>query len=606
MRAMHRISYLHWLVIFVLLAALDFAWLQGGVAIDQVAGDLFLKLHARQRPPSRDVVVVDIDQKSLEEMIKLAGNWPWPRSVHGELIEALEKQRPRAIVFDVMFSERDLFRDEMDVYLANAIKAQHNVYLAMAVTSQGIGSYLNSQLPATLGVQRGPTADPKARTPVIVPIFNPALWRGGMINFLPDSDQVGRHYYVYVEDQGWRFPSLPASVATDLQWPLPAQDRIMLNWRQAPPHVSYSDIYLDAQREHPLRAPDEFTGKVVVVGAAAPGLSDLRATPLDKIYPGVNILATAIDNLRAGDWLREAPRFAVLPWLLLLFAGIAWAFQRGLSALVVAGWLLAGSVLTLALAWAALTQGWWLPVYSAIAWSWCYYLLCAFVAYLAERERREAAISMFKRFLDPRVVSDLVSRGEIDNTANAQSRDVTVLFSDIRGFTTLSETSTPEAIVSLLNRYFSTQVEIVFRHGGTLDKFIGDAIMAFWGAPVADPDHAKHAVAAAIEMGEALERFKAELADQYVNFDIGIGLNSGPAVVAFIGSTDRLDYTAIGDTVNLASRIEGETKGVARVLVSETTRLAAGEGFAYRYCGERHVKGREQGVKLYEPKRLQS
>nr|WP_265584019.1 adenylate/guanylate cyclase domain-containing protein [Chitinimonas koreensis] len=208
---------------------------------------------------------------------------------------------------------------------------------------------------------------------------------------------------------------------------------------------------------------------------------------------------------------------------------------------------------------------------------------------------------MFQRFLDPRVVGDLVARGEIDTGAIAESREITVLFSDIRGFTTLSETRSPEAIVSLLNRYFSTQVEIIFRHGGTLDKFIGDAIMAFWGAPVHDPDHARHAVAAAIEMSQALVRFKAELTDLGQDFDIGIGLNSGPAVVGFVGSNDRLDYTAIGDTVNLASRIEGQTKGVARVLVAESTRLAAGEAFAYRDCGLHHVKGREQEVRLFEP-----
>jgi adenylate cyclase len=208
---------------------------------------------------------------------------------------------------------------------------------------------------------------------------------------------------------------------------------------------------------------------------------------------------------------------------------------------------------------------------------------------------------MFGRFLDPRVVGDLVARGEINTELNAESREVTVLFSDIRGFTTMSETHTPQAIVSLLNRYFSTQVEIIFRHGGTLDKFIGDAIMAFWGAPVGDPDHARHAVAAAIEMSQALERFKQEVSELGHAFDIGIGLNSGPAVVGFIGSNDRLDYTAIGDTVNLASRIEGETKGVARVLIAESTMRAAGDAFEYRDKGEHHVKGREQAVRLFEP-----
>ncbi|MBC7521398.1 MAG: adenylate/guanylate cyclase domain-containing protein [Sandarakinorhabdus sp.] len=208
---------------------------------------------------------------------------------------------------------------------------------------------------------------------------------------------------------------------------------------------------------------------------------------------------------------------------------------------------------------------------------------------------------MFKRFLDPNIVASLVESGEIDYRANAVSREITVLFSDIRGFTSLSENSTPEAVVELLNRYFSKQVEVIFRHGGTLDKFIGDAIMAFWGAPVFNPDHARAAIAAAIDMSKALEELRGELGELGAGLDIGIGLHSGVAVVGFIGSPDRLDYTVIGDTVNLASRIEGLTKGIARVLVSESTRAAARADFDYAPRGQHKVKGREQAVQLYEP-----
>ena len=208
-------------------------------------------------------------------------------------------------------------------------------------------------------------------------------------------------------------------------------------------------------------------------------------------------------------------------------------------------------------------------------------------------------VAMFNRVLDPRVVNELVKRGEISQ--EAKSCEITVLFSDIRGFTTLSETRSPEAVVSLLNRYFNTQVEIVFKHGGTLDKFIGDAIMAFWGAPLVQEDHAKRAVMAAIEMSAALEKFKQEVAAEGVDFDIGIGLHTGPAVVGFIGSDQRLDYTTIGDAVNLASRIEGQTKGISRVLISQSTKEACGVMFNYVNHGEFKVKGREQAVYLYEP-----
>ncbi|WP_051318969.1 adenylate/guanylate cyclase domain-containing protein [Chitinimonas koreensis] len=601
-RFFRQFSYWHWLVLVLALVALDYLVLDASRVVDQRAGDLLLRQHAAGRPVSDTVTVIDVDQRSLEEMAAVAGSWPWPRSVHGELVAHLARQKPRAIVFDIMFNEPDVYRPEHDALFADTVAAYPNVYQPLLLSGQGGGAA--GAMPPALGFTPLPGASPAARLPVLLPLVlirHPEAMRGGLINFVEDSDRVGRHYYLYRDHANWRLPALPGRLARDFGWPQPAADRILLNWRSGWRHVSYADLYADAQREHPLRPADEFRDRIVVIGTAAPGLQDLRVTPLAATYPGVDILATAIDNLRAGDWLREPPRAAALPLAAVLLIVLARAFSRGLSATRIAYALLAASLAVVALAWFALRQGWWLPVYAPLACAWVFYWLCALQAYLGERRQRERAIGMFQRFLDPRVVGDLVARGEIDTGAIAESREITVLFSDIRGFTTLSETRSPEAIVSLLNRYFSTQVEIIFRHGGTLDKFIGDAIMAFWGAPVHDPDHARHAVAAAIEMSQALVRFKAELTDLGQDFDIGIGLNSGPAVVGFVGSNDRLDYTAIGDTVNLASRIEGQTKGVARVLVAESTRLAAGEAFAYRDCGLHHVKGREQEVRLFEP-----
>jgi adenylate cyclase len=178
-----------------------------------------------------------------------------------------------------------------------------------------------------------------------------------------------------------------------------------------------------------------------------------------------------------------------------------------------------------------------------------------------------------------------------------------LLFSDIRGFTTLSETRSPQEVVELLNRYFTRQVEVIVRNGGALDKFIGDAIMAIWGAPVDDARHAEHAVRCALEMSDALDEFRQELGELGTAFDIGIGIHSGPAVVGLIGSEQRREYTAIGDTVNLASRIEGLTKGVARVLVSEDTMRLCADAFDFVPRGLYKVKGRTQEVALFEPRR---
>ena len=203
----------------------------------------------------------------------------------------------------------------------------------------------------------------------------------------------------------------------------------------------------------------------------------------------------------------------------------------------------------------------------------------------------------------PDVVRQIVDQGETIESLSGKTRQISILFSDIRGFTTLSETRPPQEIVALLNRYFSRQVGVVFRHGGTLDKFIGDCIMAFWGAPLEDPRHAEHAVAAALEMEQVLLAFQKELGEAGRDFDVGIGIHTGPAVVGFIGAEQKLDYTAIGDSVNLASRIEGLTKDArSRILVSRETMAACDNAFAFSSRGSYKVKGRTQEVELFEPK----
>jgi adenylate cyclase len=234
--------------------------------------------------------------------------------------------------------------------------------------------------------------------------------------------------------------------------------------------------------------------------------------------------------------------------------------------------------------------------------AWSFYAAAALADYLTQRNARREAVAQFSRFVNPEVVKQLIERGGIEGAG--QTRDVTLLFSDIRGFTTMSEEKRPEEVVAILNRYFSLQVEVVFHHGGSLDKFIGDCIMALWGAPLDDPDHARHAVACALDMADTLQAFKRELGALDASFDVGIGIHTGPAVVGLIGSDRRREYTAIGDTVNLASRIEGLTKDAKRrILVSRDTAERCGDAFEFVSCGTFPVKGRAQPVELFEPKR---
>ncbi|MDY0020923.1 adenylate/guanylate cyclase domain-containing protein [Arenimonas caeni] len=580
----------------------------GGVLerADNRLGDWLLAGHAAGRQPPDDIVVVAIDQKSLDELNEVAGSWPWPRSVHGELLDGLAAHGPKAVAFDFMFNEYDSFRLDSDEVFREIVAGQDNLFFASMRLADGNRTPL-SLLPPSFGAERRPGADPGASATLLVPgVLDPESWRGGLINFEADGDGVGRHARLYEDIDGWRLHSMAANLARFSGTTLPDRARIRINWYgRLPPTIAYSDLFNDLGQREPAIAPS-LAGKLVVVAPTAPGLHDLRPTPLGQHTQGVHVITTALANLRSGDWLHDLP--ARWPLAALLVAGVALAFHRRRSPLQAGLGLGLASLLVLGGAWAALGAHLYLPVAAALLLAWLGYGLLTVEAQWIERRQREATVGIFGRFLDPRVVEGLVESGELDRGRKPEARDISILFSDIRGFTTLSETRTPEQVVDLLNRYFSRQVDVIFRHGGTLDKFIGDAIMAFWNAPTETPGHAEKAVEAALDMTLALDDFKRELAangEGLGDFDVGIGLHTGPAVVGFLGSDSRMEYTAIGDTVNLASRIEGTTKGVARVLVSEDTKARCGavSRFEFLYRGQFKVKGREKPVELYEPVR---
>lgn len=604
----HRTRFLAALALgTAVLAVVETRWLHATEALASRVHDTFVRRHAAGLKADPAVVIVSIDERSITGMAEYAGRWPWPRSVHGELVAGIAAQKPRAIVFDIIFGEPDRDRPEADADFNEVVKPLANVYFPTVrhdAEGDAYGPEL-AKLERALGAIRDPGAEADARINLLLPLaLAPANWRLGLINFVQDRDGVGRRYSLYTRARGWRIPSLPARVAADLGWSLPRTDDMLIGWRggsAAHPQVSYVDLYEDFNREKRQRPADEFKDRIVVVGGTATGLYDIRITPVSTAHPGVEILASAMDNLKNGGWLRPPPAWAATVLAVLLVFALLGAWLRQLGTFVIGGALAVVSAGVLGASWMALGAGWSVPVTTPLLFAWLFYVGAALRDILDERRSREAAVREFGRFVNPHVVRELIAQGGLSR--QGESRDVTLLFSDIRGFTTLSEKRSPQEVVDLLNRYFSKQVAVIFRHEGTLDKFIGDAIMAVWGAPIDDPEHALHAVAAALDMADTLEEFRRELGESGAGFDVGIGLHSGPAVVGLIGSEARREYTAIGDTVNLASRIEGLTKGVARILVSEDVRRRCGDAFDFVDRGAHAVKGRAQEVRLYEPRR---
>ena len=579
-------------------------------------GDVYLRHHAEEYKVDPDIVVVDIDDASMLSMQRAAGLWAWKRETHGFLLEALTEFKPRAIVFDINFHERDLAFPKSDAFLSEQIKNLPHTYMQTLQLEPAVSNsetFLRDVMDV-YGIEQSGTPD--AKTPLQLPLaIQRDAWRLGLVNLLEDGDGVTRRYRLYSDIQGWHVPSLPARVVRDLGGSLPAGSDFQILWpQQGHKRYAYADLFLILTEQRPRLSAaavaelhERFENKIVVIGSSAAGLYDHHLTPLGPRYPGVDMLAVAIDNLKNSRSISKISALWPLAGGLVLIAMLVMAFRKRRHPVLVGVVLALLSATAVYAADQMIAHHLMLPVATPLIFAWAWFLSAAVAGYLRERRTRDRTVSLFGRFLNPEVVRKIVDHGETVESLSGQTRQITVLFSDIRGFTTLSESKPPAEVVKLLNRYFERQVEVVWRHGGTLDKFIGDCIMAFWGAPLDDVDHARHAVAASLEMQENLIAFREELiadGSDLVNFDVGIGVHTGSAVVGFLGAKRKLDYTAIGDTVNLASRVEGLTKGVARVLVTSETMLAcADSGFEFEWCGAFAVKGRAADVDLYEPKR---
>jgi len=521
----------------------------------------------------QDVVVVGIDDVTFDE---LGQRWPFPRSMHGKAIDALRKAGAKAIAYDIQFTEPTTPRE--DNALIDAVDRADGVVLATTEVDQGgkTNVFGGDQVLREIGT------------------------RAGSSNFVNDEDGVIRRLPYQVEG----LESFAVAASEEFRGErIPGEGRPeWIDYAGPPRTVQYLPFSRLLRGQF---APDLFEDKAVVVGATAPSLQDVHSTPVGdgQQMSGPEIQANAIVTVLADFPLKLAPDGLNITLIVLLgLVGPGIAMRFGPLRAAIYG-LLTAIVFTVAVQ---------LAFNSGLIVSFLYplaSLLLGVVGALAiglvlDAFERERVRDVFSRFVPEPVVAEVLKNVDEDLRLGGKRQIVTVLFSDVRGFTTFSEAREPEVVIDVLNRYLTMMTDVILGHGGTLVTFMGDGIMAVFGAPIQTEDHADRALAAAREMaGPALGSFNEWMAErgETERFRIGIGLNSGAVMAGNVGSERRLEYTVIGDTTNTASRIEGMTKGTPHTifLADSTREMLTREDGDLEHVDSVDIRGRSAQVVIW-------
>jgi adenylate cyclase len=683
-------------LVLTLLHALDVLWARKGSQlpvvsrIEHAAQDYAMVSLRGPRAPSGDVVIVAIDERSIEA----EGTWPWSRARMAKLVDGLAEAGAAVIGFDMIWSDADVVGTRLSAVarqvkqargqasggeaarleriwrtaqgsdptaqpdaeptelLADAIERVHAVTLgfmfrtdppspeAARLAVERLSFFRTSPvhvLAAGGRIEPDPAGGERAAGrafPGVVPPEAGLLKvadSGGYFTVLPDADGVIRRYLLVASAAGVTFPSLGLAMLARHQGRdgIPAQvvpvgvagSRLLVGVRVGDLEIATDDFgraplsYYGPARDFPTvsaadvlagrLAPGRLQGKLVVVGATAPGTGDQRVTSFDENAPGVITHATFVENVLHGQLLERSQAVVLGEVLAMALASVALAglFSRvGPAAaapamLAVAALWAAVSVLALRRFNLVLATG--LPLLQVLGM----FLTSTSYRFFSEERAKRKARESFSRFLAPAIVDEVLGR-EGSLQLGGEKRELTALFADIRGFTTISERLDPHRLLELLNQYLTPMTDIIVSgQQGTLDKYMGDAIMAFWGAPKAQPDHALRACRAALEMLADLERLRRGWATAGMpDIDIGIGLNTGAMSVGFVGSQDRFyNYTSLGDAVNLASRLEGANKLYGtHIIIGANTHDQVKGRVVTRQLDLVRVKGKVEPVRIYE------
>lgn len=593
--------------------------------IDLRLKDVRFLLRGKAVPDAR-VAILAIDNQS----IKAFGRWPWSRELVGRVITKLSAQGARVIALDIVFSEPQ--NSAADKALADALGEAGNVVLGhfFRHEKQAIDPSVSRRLHASrienLNLPLLLPELPLTEYPAVDANISGIVQGGidmGFFNQLADGDGLFRRSLLLVLHEGAIYPSLALAGlkqyrGEDLSLALSAAgvaqlkvgERVVpsrhdgtlsLSWygpTGTVPTLSVSELMTDRIPASALK------DKLVFVGFTEKAIYDVRATPFDPALPGVEIHATAASNMLQERFIRSdgMARFWTIMFILFLPPLLALFLSQVRST-----W--SGLVVYTALTAGFLCGNYFLFAVNLWDIAIAYPLMGLLLSYFAGEAYRNLVVERqgrylqkaFASYVSPELVEELVKHPE-QLALGGEKREISVLFSDIRGFTSLSESLSPELLVRLLNRYLTPMTQIVMSEKGTLDKYIGDAIMAIYNAPLDIADHPAHACRSALLMLDALNELNGSYAAEGLpTITIGIGIHTGEAVVGNMGAANRFDYTAIGDTVNLASRLEGMTKqyGV-KAVVSETTAQLAGPAFFYRELDLVLVKGKHTPIAIFE------
>ncbi len=625
--------------------------------LDAVIYDFSLKRSAPRGLDDR-ITILDIDEASLKEI----GRWPWSRARMAALVDRLyDDYGIAAMGFDVIFAEPDISSGIATLdRLAKKELAADPGFLdryarlrpALDYDGRFAGTLRGKPLALgyyfiTPGLPEGVTGDlPPASLPAAalgesanrlveaigyggnLKQFQDAAGIAGYFSVLPDADGTIRKLHLLTRYRGGLYESFSAATLRAAMGgdPLAAgvEERSVLGRSYRQPWVEVAGIRLNLNADGSVWVPyragapfpyvsakDVLAGKtdkgklenrVVLVGSTAPGLADLRVTPFSSAFPGVEIHAHMIAGMLDGDtaytppWAQDAVLALTLVMGLLLAITlplIGPVHGLGLTVLLLAG--MAGGQ------YAAWQQHWVLPAAGPLVTVLGLYLLSTAYGFLAETRNKRQITKLFGQYVPPEL-ADEMSRDPTHYSMEGQSREMSVLFSDIRGFTDFSEKLPPTELAEVLNSYLSTMTGIVQKNKGTIDKYIGDAIMAFWNAPLDIPNHAEAAVQTALDMQAALPALNEQFAaHDWPHVKIGVGVNTGRMSVGNMGSSFRMSYTVMGDAVNLGSRLEGITKQYGVGILATQATVDADSRHVFMKIDDVRVKGKLQPVAIYEP-----